>query len=112
MEGAVLKLTSPAGESTARIGESFEIPVSISRSAKLPVSTAITLVVPEEVAGLLHAEPLVLPPNQDRGTLKITTVNDDRLKGEWSLKLIAKALQDDKWPVITETELRVVFTSQ
>jgi len=112
MEGAVLKLTTPAGESTVRIGESFEIPVSISRSAKLPVSTTITLVVPEEVAGLLHAEPLVLPPNQDRGTLKITTVNDDRLKGEWSLKLIAKALQDDKWPVITETELRVVFSSQ
>lgn len=111
MEGALLKLTSTASESAVLVGNSLEVPVAIARSAKLPIATTITLVVPEEIAGLLQAEPLVLPPDQDHGTLRIATVADDRLKGAWAFTLRARALQDDKWPVISEMELPVEFLS-
>ncbi len=111
IEGGLLKLTSQAGEPTAYLGDSLEIPVTISRSSMLPVATTISLVVPEEIAGLLRAEPLVLPPGQDRGSLRIRSESDGRLKGPCTLKLAATALQDGKWPVISETEVPVVFSS-
>ncbi|MEX0728674.1 MAG: hypothetical protein WD065_20545 [Planctomycetaceae bacterium] len=110
MEGALLKLTATAQDAATRIGQSLLIPVSISRSAKLPLSVMVELEVPDEIAGLLHAEPLVLPLGKDRGELRITTVEDDRLKGHWLLNLRATALQDGKWPVISETELPLVLT--
>ena len=111
MEGALLKLTAHAADSVVPLGGTFEIPVSISRSAKLPNSTTVTLEIPVEAAGLIKAEPLVLPTGQDHGVLKVTTVNNDRLNGSWTFRLRAHALQDERWPVISETELPVMFTT-
>ena len=109
MEGALLKLTTPAKESTMRMGESFDVPVVLARSTKLPVAATIKLHVPDEASGLLNAEPLVLPPGQDRGVLRITSIADPRLSGQWSLSLSATALQDGKWPVVSETLLPLVI---
>ncbi len=109
LEGALLKLASPATESTARLGEVLEVPVVVSRSIKLPLPAKVELNVPEEIAGLLRAEPLVLPPGQDRGVLRIQTVADSRLEGPWLLRLSATALQDGKWPVVSEIDLPVVL---
>lgn len=110
MEGALLKLATSARDSTAVIGESLSIPVSILRSAKLPISTTVQLQVPDEVEGLLQAEPLVLPPGQDQGELQITTAADTRLAGDWLLTLRATALQDGQWPVISEIEVPLSLT--
>ena len=109
MEGALLKLTTPARESTLRCGESLDVPVVLSRSAKLPVAATIKLNVPDEISGLLQVEPLVLPPGQDQGVLRITSIADPRLLGQWSLSLSASALQDAQWPVISETSLPLVI---
>jgi hypothetical protein len=111
MEGALLKLSCDAKEPTLRPGESLDVPVVISRSPKLPLATTINLVFPDEIAGLLHAEPLVLPAGTDHGTLRITSMPDARLEGPWSLTLTATALQDGQWPVMSETDLSVVFTN-
>jgi hypothetical protein len=71
---------------------------------------AIELVVPEELSGLMHAEPLRLPAQQDRGLLKIRTVDDRRLEGPWTLKLTATALEEGEWPVVAEARFGIVFT--
>ncbi len=112
MEGALLKLTSGAWRSTVRSGETFEIPVTVSRSVKLPAAAKIELVVPDEAAGLLRAEPLRLPPGVDAGTLRVVSTADARLCGPWSLKLVATALEDGRWPVVSETDLTVDFVDR
>ena len=109
MEGALLKVTAEASEFTVVPGAVFEIPVSVSRSAKLPVATTIELIVPEEIRGLLQAAPLILPPDQYQGKLTITTVADPALAGPWSFTLKATSLQDNQWPVVSQTDVPIVF---
>jgi hypothetical protein len=105
MEGALLKLTSPIRDLNLPIGESATIPVNVARSAKLPATAVVELIVPDELAGLLVAEPLSLSAEREAGELRITTANDARLTGDWNLTLKATARQDEKWPVISETEV-------
>lgn len=112
MEGALLKLTTKATRPTVRLGEAFEIPVAISRSPKLAVETRIELVVPDEAAGLLRADPITLPPGGDEGTLRVVSTTDARLTGPWSLKIVATALEEGRWPVVSETELTVEFAER
>jgi hypothetical protein len=112
MEGALLKLSTKASRPSIRLGEAFEVPVVISRSIKLPVDTKIELVALEEAAGLLRADPITLPPGVDEGTLRVVSTADARLAGPWTLKLVATALEDDRWPVVSETDLMVDFVER
>lgn len=109
MEGALMKLTPKAGELTARPGDSFDVPVAVARSAKFPAEATVELVVPEELVGAISAEPLKLTAKDDRGTLRIATKPDARLSGDWPLTLTATALEDGKWPVVSQTEIVVRF---
>ena len=109
MEGALLKLTSDASELTVIPGATFEIPVSISRSPKLPLPVSVELSVPDEIRGLLRSEPLTLAPDQDHGILNVSTESNITLKGPWMFTVTATALQDNKWPVISQTDVPVVF---
>ena len=110
MEGALLKLTAEPSESAIVPGMVFKIPVSVSRSPKLSLATTIELIVPEEISGLLQATPVILPFDQDRGTLTITTVADPALQGPWMLTVKATSLQDNQWPVVSQTDIPVNFT--
>jgi hypothetical protein len=105
MEGALLKLSTSGPDAVVPIGESFSVPVRVSRSPRLPNAAMVELQVPDEIAGFLHAESLTLPPGQDQGELRITLANDARLAGDWLLTLRATALQEDQWPVISDAEL-------
>jgi hypothetical protein len=109
LEGALLKLAADVQEISVAAGSSFDVPVTISRSARLPIATTVRLEVPAEIDGLLRADPLVLAPGQDTGTLHISSAADVRLAGAWQFRLKATALQDDRWPVVSETDLRVSF---
>ena len=109
MEGGLLKLTARVDDSTIKIGDFFDVPIVISRSAHLQEAAIITLEVPKEAAGLLQAEPLTVAPGKDDGVLRIRSVEDERLTGSWSLKLRASAMKDAKWPVISDTEISVFF---
>ena len=102
MEGALLKLASEITDFRSTPGATLEIPVSISRSPRLTGPVTVTLKVPEDAAGMLIAEPLVLNPEQTSGRLKITTATDARLLGPWQLRLAATTLLDDRWPVVSE----------
>ncbi len=107
LEGALLKLSTDAKEIAIVPGEMLQIPVAITRSVKLPLLTTVKLEVPEEIAGLLEVEPLLLPPGQDSGLLRVKTVADPRLKGPWVFTITATALQEEKWPVISQTTVPV-----
>lgn len=109
MEGALLKISSSANTPTLSMGRSCEIPVHITRSPKLSLATTVSLVVPDEIKGLLTAEPIILPLGEDQGILKISCAADERLLGEWALRLNATAMQEGKWPVVSEVDLPVVI---
>jgi hypothetical protein len=111
LEGALLKLSQSAQELTVDPGSSFRIPVNVARSRKLPVAATITLDIPAELQGLVAAEPVVLRAEQVEAEILVTTQADPRLLGNWQLQLRARALQDDRWPVISLTSVPVRFES-
>lgn len=108
IEGALLKLSHQADELVVPAGQSFVIPLRLGRSAKLPAAARVDLIVPEELAGLISAEPLDLSAKQDAADWKITTKADARLQGRFVLRARATA-QRDGHPVISETALEVEF---
>ena len=109
LEGALLKLAHQAGELTVVPGGSFLVPVKVARSAKLPETAVVRIEVPKSLEGLVKAEPLTLKPGQETGMLKVMTLADGRLDGDWKIKLVATALQDGRWPAISQTSVSVRF---
>jgi len=73
----------------------------------LPLDTKVELSVPEEVAGLLQAEPLVLAAGANEGILRVVSKADPRLQGPWTLRITATAMQEGKWPVVSETGIPI-----
>jgi hypothetical protein len=111
LEGALLKVSHAANELTASIGDEFEIPFSISRSAKLRTPVSVQLHVPDELAGLIQCVPagLTLSTEENHGVLKVQTASASRLLGRWNLQIKAIAVQDGKWPVISQAEATIEF---
>ncbi len=108
IEGALLKLSHQADELAVSAGQPFVVPLRLGRSAKLPVATRVELIVPEQLAGLINAEPLTLSAKQEAADWKITTRADARLQGRFVLHARATA-QRDGHPVISETTIEVEF---
>lgn len=111
IEGALLKVAHIDAERTERAGNDFEIPLKISRSAKLHEEVRLNLVLEKDMVGLLAAEPVVLPVDQDKVTLTIHSIADPRLVGAKSFKIRATAMQSNVLPVVSETEVLVNFTA-
>lgn len=109
MEGALLKLTSRAGELTVQPGEAFDVPVTVGRSAKLQIPAKVVLVPSEELGDCLSAEPLSVPTSQTDVTFKIQTQADAGLHGVVKIKLRVTALQDGRYPAVSEIEVPVMF---
>jgi hypothetical protein len=109
LEGALMKLSHAAAELTVSPGQSFVIPIQVSRSAKLQTDVDVKLIAPPEIAELLAAKTMTLSPRESSGKLAITTVGDKRLSGRWTLTLRATALEQDKWPVVSQCEVDVQF---
>ncbi len=109
LEGALMKLAHQAGELTVVPGASFEVPVKVVRSAKMSETAVVGLELPKSLVGLIRSEPLTLKPGQSAGTLKLTTRPDRRLEGDWTIRLVATALHDDRWPAVSVTDLTIRF---
>ncbi|MEI7698674.1 MAG: hypothetical protein WCK86_02690 [Planctomycetia bacterium] len=110
MEGALLKLAVDRTEHMAALGAVCEIPFRVSRSMKLPQEVTVELDVPEEIRGLLYAEPVVLHAGIDHGVLRVISVADSRLAGPWGLRVSATAMQDARWPVVSETTVQLEYS--
>lgn len=111
IEGALLKVSHGLGEMTLPPGGTFEVPIRVARSEKLAESVRLELRLPEELAGMATAGELLLPPGEDTGLLRIATRNDPRLLGDQLLTIRAVALQEGRWPVVSETEVPVRFVA-
>jgi hypothetical protein len=112
MEGALLKLTHAPEERTVRTGAAFRVPVKIARSPDLPLPVRISLVLPEELQGMVQAEPLTLGPGQDTGEVTLTTTANPALLGEQIITLRATAMQPGELAVVSETQVPLLFTDR
>lgn len=69
----------------------------------------LELRLPEELEGLLAAEPLVVPPGQAEADFRITASADPRLLGWQTFTIRATALPKPELPVISESRIEVEF---
>jgi len=109
MEGALLKITHTPEERTLRPGATFRVPVKIARSPDLPLPVKITLVLPEELQGMVKAEPLLLEPGRSEGEITVTTTGDPTLLGEQSITFRAAAMLPGDLAVVSETQVPILF---
>jgi len=107
IEGALLKVSPQAGALRIRPGDSLVVPVSVLRSAKLTEPVRLELQLPEELQGLLKAEPVTVTPGQTTVEFRITCANDAKSKGRHSLTIRGTALQQGHLAVVSEASLSV-----
>ncbi|MFO0999193.1 MAG: PPC domain-containing protein [Planctomycetaceae bacterium] len=111
MEGALLKVSTENSDVVTPLGEIQAINVNVSRSPELPLPVRVELIVPDEAKGFISATPLMIEPGEHSGVLQVVSTTDEQLRGQWNLTVRATALQDEKWPVISESEIRVEYIS-
>lgn len=109
MEAALLKLECPTPQLTAHPGQKIEIPFTLSRSAKLPLPTTVKLIIPDELQGKVQCDPITLPAETSTGTLTVHPPVDPQLLGRWSWMIQATSLQEDRWPVVSQTDVDILF---
>ncbi len=109
IEGSLLKITPGARELTARTGHPFSIDLKIQRSAALPEPARIELHVDDELAGMLKADPVTVAAEQSAFTLHVVPVGKAHLQGRHEIGIRATVMQDDRWPVISQTSVPVDF---
>jgi hypothetical protein len=86
------------------LGGAIDIPVRVSRSVKLPAEVKLEVVATEgDPTGLITAEPLTVPASQGAAVVKLKLADDARLVGLRHVTIRATALQNGKWPAISET---------
>jgi hypothetical protein len=108
IEGALLKITHEPAERTATPGGQVEIPVRVSRSAKLTGEVRIEVIASGELSDLVTAEPIVLPPSDSAAVVKVRLAEDARLAGQRQVTIRATALEKGLWPAVSETNVPVV----
>lgn len=109
LEGGLLKITHEPAERVVAAGSQIEIPVRVSRSAKLPAEVRLEVVAPDEFAGLFTADPIVLPPTESTAIVKLRIAADARLAGERQVTIRATALQNGRWPAVSETAVPLLI---
>jgi hypothetical protein len=109
MEGALLKVSHHGRELAARPGRPFTVRVRVARSAQLPEPVRLELHPPEVLAGLVKAEPVVVPPGRGEVDFLITAADDPRVAGEQTLTIRGTALQKGYLPAVSETAVPVTF---
>lgn len=107
MEAALLKLDCPTPQLQARPGDEISIPVVVSRGVQLPLPTTVELEIPGELKGIVECDPITLSAEVTEGVLKVRTQSDPRLLGRWFWTLKATSLQDDRWPVVSQTDVDI-----
>ncbi len=109
LEGTILTLSHAGGAQRAVIGSSFDVHVKISRATQLPEPVRLELRAPEELQGLLSAEPLVVLPQQSEAQFRISVAADERLLGFQSFIVRGTALPSPDLPVVSEARIEVEF---
>lgn len=106
LEGALLKLTHEQQEYVAKPGATIEVPLKVSRTVKLPVPADVVLVGNSEKGNVFAADPFQLPANANQATIKLR-ISADARPGTHPAVIRATAMQDGKWPAVSETAVTV-----
>ena len=101
MEGSLLKLAAEDSDLTVQAGQAFDVQLEVARLTKLTEPARIELRVPEELKGQLEAKPLTLDAKATKAVLRVTPAAT--LRGRHTLTIRATAVQDGKYPVVSET---------
>jgi hypothetical protein len=109
MEGGLLKVSHTAGELSGRAGTTFEVPVKIGRSPRLPHAVRLELVVPPHLEDLVTASPIDVAADQTEAVLRISTAAEAQFEGEYSFTVRGTAFPDPALPVISETTVLIDF---
>lgn len=103
MEGALLKVS--AEELAAPAGKPFEVRLKVSRLASLAEPVRLELRVPDELAGRLKAEPMMIAVGKEDVIFRVTPTAD--LIGLHTFSIRGTALQGGRYPAISETPVVV-----
>jgi hypothetical protein len=107
LEGALLKVAAESQELAVRADQPFDVAVKVSRLAKLAAPVRLEVRPPEELARRLKAEPVTVPVGRDKAVVRVTPAPG--LRGVHTLTIRGTALQEGKYPVISETPVTVEF---
>jgi hypothetical protein len=107
MEGALLKVSTDEQDMTVAAGQPFDVHVKVSRLAKLAEPVRLELRLPEELAGQLKAEPVVVAVGKEQAVMRITPAMG--LRGLHSFTIRGTALQDGKYLAVSEANVSVEF---
>jgi hypothetical protein len=107
IEGAILKVESAVKELAVKPGETVSVPVTVLRSAKLPVPVQLDLRLPDELAKVFKADPVTVAPGQTTAAFKITSAAGAKWDGEGAVTIRGTAFQDGKYAVVSEATVTV-----
>ena len=107
LEGALLKLSAEEYDLAVEPGKSFDVHLKVSRLAKLAEPVRLELRLPEEQAGFFKAEPVVVPVGHETAVMRITPAAG--LRGSQTCTIRGTAIQDGKYPVVSEATVPVEF---
>jgi hypothetical protein len=107
IEGALLKLTHQPPDIAVRRGASFELPIQILRSKKLPAPVRLELEVSPEYATTLAADPITVGADQDQAQFHINVVTDAPLTGEVRFAVKGTAMDAANLPVVARTHASI-----
>jgi hypothetical protein len=110
MEGALLKVSAEDGEITVPPGRPFDVRVKVSRLSKLAEPVRLELVPQEELPGGFKAEPLTVPVGTETAVLRVTPAPG--LRGLHTFTIRATALQEGKYPAVSEAVVSVELTDK
>lgn len=106
IEGEILKVSTPVVDATFSPDHTLTIPVSVHRSAKLPVPVRLELVVSKELADVVTSEPVTLPLGHTECPFVVRMVRA-LPPGRHTLRVRATALQDGQYAVVSEVGITV-----
>ena len=109
LEGVLFKVSHQARELSVSPGESFQVPVTITRSAKLPGPVTIDLELASPLSDLVTLEQQVIEAGVSTINLQVQTRADARLRGMIPITVRATAYQQDRWPVKSIVDVNVEF---
>src|SRR5262249_23663672 len=79
--------------------------LKVSRLTKLAEPVRLELIVPDELTGKLKADAVTVPVGTESAVVRVTPTTD--LRGLTTFSIRATAIQEGKYPVISETPVTV-----
>ncbi|MFO0868253.1 MAG: PPC domain-containing protein [Pirellulales bacterium] len=106
-EGALLKVTPLADEPRAPAGGEIEIPVKVARAPEFREPVKLDVRPSADSQPREGTPEVLLEPTQSEARVKIQIPADARRGGVTAWTIRARALRDDRWPVVSETTVTI-----